>query len=311
MEILKVDEQSKKERLDVYLTNKRQDLTRSFIKTLIDNGFITVNDKKVKAGYKLLKDDIIKLDIPRLQPSEILPENIDIDIVYEDDDVVVINKAQGMVVHPAGKLKSGTLVNALLYHIKDLSGINGKIRPGIVHRIDKDTSGLIVVAKNNFSHINLQKQIQNKSCQRIYLAVTFGKFKNESGEIKNYLARSKTNYEKFCVVPNNLGRFAQTNYKVLAYNNGFSLVKFQLKTGRTHQIRVHSLYLGHPIVGDKLYGNVEKVVNKKFDYIKGQLLHAYKITFVHPRTQQILTFTCPLPEYFEKFLKDNDLEVSL
>ena len=271
-------------RLDKFLTEKL-DITRSYIKTLIDSGKILVNNKKVKAGHILKVNDEVKAEIPCPENINLQPENIDIDIVYEDDDLVVINKPQGMVVHPASSVKSGTLVNALLYHIKNLSGINGKIRPGIVHRIDKDTSGLLVVAKNDNAHLILQKQIQEKTCKRYYLAVTYGKFKNESGEIENYLARGSVKYEKFFVVPSSKGKYAKTLYEVLSYNEGFSLLKFELKTGRTHQIRVHSSYLGHPIVGDKLYGRKDE----KFD-LNGQLLHAYKLEFVHPVLNKKMTF---------------------
>ena len=288
-------------RLDKFLTEKL-DITRSYIKTLIDSGKILVNNKKVKAGHILQVNDEVKAEIPCPENINLQPENIDIDIVYEDDDLVVINKPQGMVVHPASSVKSGTLVNALLYHIKNLSGINGKIRPGIVHRIDKDTSGLLVVAKNDNAHLILQKQIQEKTCKRYYLAVTYGKFKNESGEIENYLARGSVKYEKFFVVPSNKGKYAKTLYEVLSYNEGFSLLKFELKTGRTHQIRVHSSYLGHPIVGDKLYGKKDE----KFD-LNGQLLHAYKLEFVHPVLNKKMTFVCPLPKYFSDFLIKHNL----
>ena len=291
-------EEEKGQRLDVFLSEKVL-ITRSFVKKLVDEEKVTINDKPCKkAGYLICKNDKIEIEIPQNQPVEILPENLDIDIVYQDEDVLVVNKRQGMVVHPTSSLKSGTLVNALMFHIKDLSGINGKIRPGIVHRIDKDTSGLLVVAKNDFAHLELQKQIQQKICKREYLALTYGQFKNEEGEIENYLARGKNNYEKFFVVPFAQGRYAKTLYKVLQYNNGFSLVHFELKTGRTHQIRVHSSYLGHPIVGDKTYGKKDEKYK-----LNGQLLHAYKLSFVHPRTKEQLSFICKIPNYFEEFLQ--------
>ena len=290
-------------RLDIFLTNKLG-LTRSFIKNLIEEGKVLVNNKKVKAGYKLDGQDEIEIEEVETQPIDILPENLPLDIVYEDKDLAVINKQQGVVVHPAGKLRSGTLVNALLYHIKDLSGINGKIRPGIVHRIDKDTSGLIVVAKNDFAHLELQRQIQEKICKRNYLAVTYGKFREESGKIENYLARGEDRHEKIFVVPKTKGRYALTFYHVLAYNHGLSLVEFELKTGRTHQIRVHSSFLSHPIVGDKLYGKKDE--KYKFN---GQLLHAYKISFVHPRTKKQMEFVCKLPKYFSEFVTQMELYV--
>lgn len=289
-------------RLDVYLSEKLAEHTRSYIKTLIDSKKVLLNGKfPQKAGIKLCFGDKIDVDLPEIEDVNILPENIPLDIVYEDSDVVVVNKKQGMIVHPAGKICSGTLVNALLYCEKDLSGINGKIRPGIVHRIDKDTSGLLLVAKNDFAHLDLQKQIQEKSCKREYVAVALGKFTDNEGEIKTYIDRSKKNYEKYVVSPTNQGKFAHTLYKVADYNNGVSLVLFELKTGRTHQIRVHSSYIGHPIVGDKLYGKEEKGLD-------GQLLHAYKITFTHPRTKEKLTFTCDLPDYFKEYLNKKGLK---
>ena len=207
-----------------------------------------------------------------------------------------------MTVHPAGKIVSGTLVNALLYHMKDLSGINGKIRPGIVHRIDKDTSGLIVVAKNDTTHLALQKQIQDKTCHRIYLSVCYGSFSKDSGEIVNYLARGKDRYEKVYVVREGEGRMAHSLYRVLGTNNGFSLVEWTLKTGRTHQIRVHASHIGHPIVGDRLYGRPDEKYG-----LNGQLLHACRLSFVHPRTSEPMTFTAPPPDYFLAFLQSKSL----
>ena len=290
-------------RLDAYLSEKLSNVcTRSYIKTLIDSKKVLLNGcEPQKAGVKLSLNDKIEVELPELEPIDILPENIPIDIVYQDSDLLVINKKQGMIVHPAGKIHSGTLVNALLYSVKDLSGINGKIRPGIVHRIDKDTSGLLLVAKNDFTHLALQKQIQEKTCKREYVAVARGKFRENEGEIKTYLDRSKKNYEKYVVSPFGQGKFAHTLYKVIDYNNGLSLVLFELKTGRTHQIRVHSSYLGHSIVGDKLYGKEEKG-------LEGQLLHAYKITFLHPRTGKEMSFCCNLPDYFKNFLEKNELK---
>ncbi len=283
-------------RLDVFLSEKLEGCTRSYVKTLIESGQVLLKGKTPqKAGVKLDKGDKIAVNLLELEPINILPENIPLDIVYQDKDLLVINKRQGMIVHPAGKICSGTLVNALLYCVKDLSGINGKIRPGIVHRIDKDTSGLLLVAKNDFTHLALQKQIQEKTCKREYVAVAYGKFKEQEGEIKTYLDRSKKNYEKYVVSPYGQGKFAHTIYKVADYNSGVSLVLFELKTGRTHQIRVHSAYLGHPIVGDKLYGKEEKD-------LAGQLLHAYKISFTHPRTGEKMSFTCDLPDYFKDYL---------
>ncbi len=298
-----VPENDKNKRLDVFLTEKLTDISRSLIKNLIDQAKVFVNDKNVKAGYKLCATDRVKIALPEPEVADILPENIPLDIVYEDDDIVVVNKQQGMVVHPAGKLKTGTLVNALMFHTKNLSGINGKIRPGIVHRIDKDTSGLLVVAKNDFCHSNLQKQIQEKTCHRIYKAVCYGIFQNKNGVIKTDLARGKDHHEMIFVVPHGQGRYAETHYNVVDENRGFSLVKFELKTGRTHQIRVHAKHLGHPVVGDKLYGKKDE----KFG-LSGQLLHAERLVLTHPRTGNRMEFFAPLPAYFKNFLVEKGLK---
>lgn len=298
-----VNQEDKNIRLDIFLISKLPNLTRSYIKNLIENKNITVNNISVKSGYSLKLNDMICVNLPKVKPAEILAENIPLDIVYQDKYLAVINKPQNMTVHPAGNICTGTLVNALMFHIKDLSGINGSARPGIVHRLDKDTSGLLVIAKDDATHLNLQKQIQNKYCHRIYRAITYGKFNNTIGTIQNNLARGKSQHEKIFVVPTGQGRLAITNYKVLDYNNGFSLVEYELKTGRTHQIRVHSANMGHPIVGDKLYGKKDE----KFS-LSGQLLHAYKLIFTHPVTNEIMEFTAPIPEYFKKFLTEHDLQ---
>ncbi len=305
-EIFKITPEQKAIRLDIFLSSNMPTLTRSYIKTLIENGNVLVNNKKVKSGYSLKVDDTIIISVPEIQSASIEPENIPLDIIYQDEYLAVINKPQGMTVHPAHTVHSGTLVNALMYHIKDLSGINGEIRPGIVHRLDKDTSGLLVIAKDDETHLNLQKQIQNKSCHRIYKAVTYGKFNLQEGVIQTNLARGKSQHEKIFVVPTGQGRLAITNYKVLDYNQGFSFVEYELKTGRTHQIRVHSAHLGHAIVGDKVYGKP----NEKFG-LNGQLLHAQMLVFTHPVTKQTLTFTAPLPEYFVNFLKTHNLQDNL
>ena len=216
-----------------------------------------------------------------------------------------MNKPKNMVVHPAGSLVSGTLVNALLYRFSSLSQVNGDFRPGIVHRLDKDTSGLIVVAKTDEAHLNLQKQIQTKQCKRIYRAVCYGKFNNECGTIQTYLARGKHQHEKIFVVPEGQGRIAITNYKVLNYYNGYSYVEFELQTGRTHQIRVHCAHLNHPIVGDKTYGKKQENLG-----ISSQLLHAVSLSFYHPKTQELLSFKSQLPNEFESFLSSKKLSLN-
>lgn len=284
-------------RLDMFLLEEFPELTRSHIKNLIVEGKVTVNNKVVKAGQTLKKGDEIIVELPEPEISEILPENIPLDIIYQDEDFAIINKAKGMVVHPAVKNMSGTLVNALLYNIKDLSGINGVIRPGIVHRLDKDTSGLIVIAKNDFAHVEISKQISTKECKRIYRAVVEGNLKEETGEIITNIDRSKKNRLKMAV--SDTGKVAHTLYKVLEHYNKYDYVEYELKTGRTHQIRVHSEYMHHPIVGDKLYGAKNE---KYFKY--GQFLHAYKLILTHPRTKKIMQFEAPMPEYFVDFLNN-------
>ena len=285
-------------RLDNFLLEKLEDRTRSYIKTLIDNDKVLVNDKVVKAGYKVKVGDIIAVEVEEVKSTDILAEDIPLDIVYEDEDLAVINKKQGMVVHPARGCYSGTLVNAIMYHMNKLSSINGEVRPGIVHRLDKDTSGLIVIAKNDKTHLELQKQIQTKECHRIYRAIVHGKFREDEGVIENYLARGKTEHQKIFVVREGEGRLAITKYKTLKTHQGFSYMEFELKTGRTHQIRVHCSHFGHPIVGDPVYGRKDE----RFDYLNGQLLHAYKLEFTHPTTKEKMEFVAEIPDYFKDFL---------
>lgn len=281
-------------RLDIFLQNEFQDKTRSHIKHWIDNADVLVNDKTVKAGYSLRENDIINLGEIDEKVLSAKPQDIPIDIVYEDEDLAVINKPQGMVVHPAINNYDGTLVNALMYKLDSLSSINGVIRPGIVHRLDKDTSGLLVIAKNDNAHVSLSNQIATKECKRIYWALVDGVVKSD-GEIKTLIGRDKKNRLKMAVT--NDGKVAETMYRVLEVLGNYTLVEFELKTGRTHQIRVHSAYLHHPIVGDKLYNN-----NKCKFNLNGQLLHAKKLILTHPRTNKLMTFECELPDYFKKVL---------
>ena len=282
------------ERLDIFLQHKFPSFSRSHIKNMIEKNCVFVNGKQVKSGYKLRENDKISVTIKAPEKISTEEEDVPFDIVYEDDDVVVVNKPQGLVVHPCTSTKSGTLVNGLLHRVKNLSGINGVLRPGIVHRLDKDTSGLLVVAKNDKAHISLQEQIKNKTCKRIYLAVLSGNLKEDSGEIVTKIARDKKDRKKMAVA--DIGREAITNYRVLERFKDACLVEFLLKTGRTHQIRVHAKYLNHPIVGDKVYGKEVKGLN-------GQLLHAYKLSFIHPTTGKEVSFTAPLPDYFENYLQ--------
>lgn len=284
-------------RLDVFLYSLDSSFTRSHYKNEIDIGNVLVNNKKVKAGYSLkLNDNVFIKEYTPVQMN-LDAEDIDIDIVYEDDDLVVINKAQGMVVHPAVGNYSGTLVNALLHKVKNLSGINGVIRPGIVHRLDKDTSGLMVVAKNDNAHVALSKQIQTKECKRCYLALHDGTPKEQSGVITNYLTRDTKNRLKYMVSSDNSGKFSESHYTVINKFNGYSLVEWELKTGRTHQIRVHSAYIKHPIVGDALYNS-----NPCKFKVNGQLLHSYKLEFTHPTTNKLMQFQIELPSYFKNII---------
>lgn len=292
----KVSESDINKRLDVFLNENLEDISRSQISLLNENKKIFVNQKVKKNGYKLCKDDEILIEIEPKKEFTFTPENIELDIVYEDDDLAVINKPQGLCVHPSVKNEEHTLVNALTYKFKNLSDVNGSFRLGIVHRLDKDTSGLMIVAKNNKAHINLQKQIQTKTCKRKYLALVKGSFKQSEGTINKNLSRSKKNRLKIDVCADFEGRTAITNYKTIEIFKGYSLVEFELKTGRTHQIRVHTAYMGHPIVGDKLYG-----VKDNFN-LSGQLLTSYSLTLTQPSSGEILHFEIPLPPYFERVL---------
>ena len=291
-----ITEENVGKRLDSFICEVKNDFSRSHIKTMIENGDILL-DKVVKSGEKLkLNDNVVVKDVEEKQ-LDIKAENIDIEIVYEDDDLAVINKPQGLVVHPANGNENGTLVNALLFHLKNLSSINGIVRPGIVHRIDKDTSGLLLVAKNDKAHISLAKQIETKTCHRHYLALCNGNIKEDCGRIETYIGRSKKARKKMAGPTKQDGKLAITDYVVKERFGKYTLVEFVLQTGRTHQIRVHSKYINHSIVGDMVYGN-------KCEFkLNGQLLHAYKIEFNQPSTNERLEFSCELPEYFEKVLK--------
>lgn len=275
-------------RLDAFLTQKFPNLTRSYLKKLIDGGNVLINETTKKCGEKIKTGQEIVVDLPELKKLEVSPENIDIDIVYEDNDLAVINKQKGIVVHPANGNQNGTLVNALLFHLKNLSGINGVVRPGIVHRLDKDTSGLLIVAKNDFAHVKLAKQIETKSCHRYYVALCKGNFNNDCGEIKTGFGRSLKNRKQMSVFPLGEGKTAITQYKVLERFGTYTFVEFKLQTGRTHQIRVHCKHINHPIVGDELYG----VKDGKFK-TQGQMLHAYKIEFSQPTTNKQIKIEIP------------------
>ncbi len=286
------------ERLDVY-TAAVLGFTRSHGAKLIEDGAVLVNGDKKAKNYKLKSGDLIEITLPEPQEYKAEPENIPLDIVYEDNDLLVINKPKGMVVHPAAGNYTGTLVNAVLFHCgNSLSGINGVLRPGILHRIDKDTSGLLLVAKNDKAHVFLSKQIKEHSFTREYEAVVYGNLKNDSGVIEAPIGRHPVKRKQMAVTDKN-SKYAKTEYTVLERFGDFTYVKLKLSTGRTHQIRVHMAYIGHPVAGDAVYGP-KKVIKS----LGGQCLHARKIGFIHPTTQEYIEFTGELPEYFKKFLTE-------
>lgn len=284
-------------RLDKYIAEASVGLSRSAAVTLIENGGVTVNGEVVGKKYKLSAGDRVEVNIPEPVPYEAKAEDIPLDIVYEDNDLLVVNKPKGMVVHPAAGNYEGTLVNALLYHCGDsLSGINGVLRPGIVHRIDKDTSGLLMVAKNDNAHASLAAQIKEHSFTREYEAVVFGSLKNDEGTVDAPIGRNPNDRKKMCVTERN-SKNAVTHYKVLCRYKGYTHIRCRLETGRTHQIRVHMAYLGHPVAGDPVYG----VKSEKVSF-SGQCLHAKKIGFIHPATNEYMEFDSALPPYFQDFL---------
>ncbi len=292
-----VSEEYSKFRIDKFISENFLELTRSSAAKLIEHGNVRVNGKEVSKNLKLNREDTVQICIPDPVMAEAVPENIPIDVIYEDDDLLVVNKPRGMVVHPAAGNYYGTLVNALLYHCgESLSGINGVLRPGIVHRIDKDTSGLLIVAKNDFAHQSLAQQIKEHSFTRKYMAVVVGNIKENEGSVDLPIGRHHTDRKKMTVTYKN-SKNALTHYRVIARYNGYTHIELTLETGRTHQIRVHMSHLGHPVAGDPVYGG--KNYLKK---LNGQCLHAYYISFVHPRTNETLTFSSPLPEYFTDFL---------
>ena len=283
-------------RLDKLISDSSE-LSRSAAAKLIERGLVTVNGKSADKKTVLKSGEIAVVEIPEPEIRDILPEDIPLDIVYEDADLLVVNKPKGMVVHPAAGHFSGTLVNALMFHCKDsLSGINGEIRPGIVHRIDKDTSGLLIVAKNDFAHIGLSEQIKAHSFTREYQTVVCGNIKQD-GTVNAPIGRHKLDRKKMCVTAEN-SREAITHYSVLRNFAGYTHLVVRLETGRTHQIRVHLSYIGHPVAGDEVYGN------GKPKWLAGQCLHAKKIGFVHPRMGEYLEFDSDLPDYFKKFLRE-------
>ena len=297
MNSLVVDEISKGKRLDVYTSDNIKELSRSSAQRLIENSDILVNGKKEKASYKVENGDLIQINIPQAEPIKLKAQNIPIEVIYEDNDIIVVNKPKGMVVHPANGNPDGTLVNAILAICKQsLSGIGGKIRPGIVHRLDKDTSGLLIVAKNDLAHINMSKQIQDRKVTKKYIALVRGIVKDDEATIDMPIARSKTDRKKMAVDKD--GKRAVTHFKVIKRYNKYTLLDIKIDTGRTHQIRVHMAQIGHPVVGDLVYSN-----GKNEFGIEGQMLHAKSLDFMHPITGNKMHLEAKLPRYFEDVIK--------
>lgn len=293
-------------RADIALSEKLEGYTRSALKKLFEGGAVEINGKVAKPSQSVSEGDKISVTLPDPVECAARPEDIPVEIIYEDDDVAVINKPQGLTVHAGNGNADGTLVNALLFRLGNLSGIGGVIRPGIVHRIDKNTSGLLVVAKNDKAHLSLASQIAEKSCRRTYVALLEGNLKDDKGTVTTYIGRSQTDRTKMAVVPPEKGKLAITDYEVLGRVQGYTLCRFDLHTGRTHQIRVHAKYLNHPIVGDDVYGRKKREFS-----LQGQLLHAYRLEFTHPTSGERLSFTAPLPDYFTAVLKKLNLTFNL
>ncbi len=289
--------EEKGQRLDVFVVERFPELSRSHVQKLIEQGNVLVDGTVRKANYKLRGAEAVQVTVPQAEPISVEPEDIPLDILYEDKDIIVVNKARGMVVHPASGVYSGTLVNALLFHCQDLSGINGEIRPGIVHRLDKDTSGVMVCAKNDTAHLDLAEQIRTKTAHRTYWAIVHGNIKEEAGIIKGDIGRHPTDRKKMAIVREN-GKPAVTHFKVLERFGDYTLVECQLETGRTHQIRVHMTSIGHPLINDPKYGPKK---SSPFA-INGQALHSLQLTLTHPVTKEEMTFTAPLPTDMEKIL---------
>lgn len=288
----------KDKRLDKFVLENTENLTRARITNLIHEGFVLLDGKRVKAGEKLIGGQSVEIVIPDDKTLDLTPQNVDFEILFEDDDLLVINKPQGLVVHPSASCNEPTLVNGLLQRVTNLSSINGTIRPGIVHRLDKNTSGVMLVAKTDAAHVNLSKQIETKTCKRKYYALLQGVVACDEKDIETNIARSPSDRKKMAVVPKGKGKVAITHMRVVKRFSHYTFCEFELKTGRTHQIRVHAKHIGHPVVGDDVYGTRDT----KFG-LCGQLLHSHNIEFVHPKTGESLLFECPLPSYFENVLK--------
>ena len=294
-----IEKENNGARIDRFLADAAPELSRSRIQKLIKDAHITVNEKPVKSNYRLLTDDVISLSIPELKEPDILPEALPLDILYEDRDVIVVNKPKGMVVHPAPGHYTGTLVNALLYHCKDqLSGINGDLRPGIVHRIDMDTTGSLIVCKNDLAHQNLSEQLKEHSIHRIYIAIVHGNIKEDQGTVNAAIGRHPIDRKKMSTKCKQ-GKHAVTHYTVIERFGDYTFIQCELETGRTHQIRVHMASIGHPLLGDAVYGPAKC----PFKNLQGQTLHAKILGIIHPRTGEYMEFDAPLPDYFNNLLQ--------
>ena len=295
--LLRASEESKNQRLDAFLASSLDGLTRSQATRLIESGEVAVNGRAVSKSYKLAGGEDVAVTLPEPEPVEAVPQDIPLDVVYEDADVIVVNKPSGMVVHPAPGHPDGTLVNALLYHCAGtLSGVGGALRPGIVHRIDRDTSGLIIAAKNDAAHQYLSAQLADHTLARTYECIVVGKLREDRGTVDAPIARHPTDRKRMAVVAG--GREAVTHWEVIARYPGYTHVRCRLETGRTHQIRVHMAYIGHPILGDTVYG-----AKKEVPGLTGQCLHAVGLRFLHPRTHEVVELSCPLPEEFTRMLQ--------
>lgn len=296
-----VNDEYEDERLDKFLTAIFPDRSRTYFSNLIKDGHVTMNGRALKANYRLHADDLITVETPPAERVEINPENIPLDILYEDSDLLVVNKPKGMVVHPSAGHYSGTLVNAVMYHCgNDLSGINGVVRPGIVHRIDKDTTGSLIICKNDAAHCKIAEQIKNHSCNRRYRGIVIGNLPDDEGTISGAIGRDTKDRKRMAINEKN-GKPAVTHYQVLERFGNYTYVEFALETGRTHQIRVHMASIGHPLLGDEVYGGRHAGGKWK---LQGQTLHAMNLGFIHPTTGEFLEISANLPEYFEKLLAD-------
>lgn len=296
MERIKLISEENGIRLDKYLST-HTDYSRSRIQQMADEKKITVNEKEVRSSFKLKAGDVIEFDEPEDEDMDILPEDIPLDILYEDEDIIVINKPKGMIVHPAPGVYSGTLVNALLFHCSDLSGINGIRRPGIVHRIDKDTTGCLIACKNDLAHRGISAQLEDKTCHREYTAIVAGHIAHDTGMIDAPVGRDPRDRQRMTVTETN-SREAVTHFRVIERFRDAVMVECALETGRTHQIRVHMKYIGHPVLGDEKYGRKCRYMDTQ-----GQVLHAHRISFIHPRTHEEMSFEAPLPAYFVRLIE--------